>query len=705
MSFPDESSHSEITLLQEPSPEEIANAAAVELVKRDADTATAWIEGQQWNEQWRVIDILYDSPRNFATFEGSQTQKAAVNRFILAQHVNSIHPKYMEGLFYDDQLFTTKAAPGTDEDVAKARASVIRTQLKEMNFEQEVNSGTFQILLHGTGIWKWGLEQVEEKYYEYQRADYPLQTQGLDGQTKEVPTTESSTYTEVEKKRVVIKAFFENKEIRGILVDPKLKWPDIRRAGYVIDKYYLTLAQLLALKVDESYDLPSEETLKQWIAEPKEPAAALGTQDSSQGSPSVAGQGVPDWEDTSDDPYLDCLMVLERWDNEKVITTLQNKTCIRNQENKYGCLPFYSANYYNRIRSFWGIGLGKIVGTDQRLQQGLENGGIALLQLLLDPPFVHNTEQFVLTQNVRLRKGGAIKVKGDVRTAIAPMEMPKLPLGELFAFLQRSQSNAEAADGVNELFTAGAMPGPGTGGRSSATRNATGVNAISGANASRLEGPLGLFCRQVFVPWVYQLDLLNRRFLMTTPEGHDQIKQILGKEMPDYKFDGLPFLDGKVEFDVLAGTHLAAKRIVAQAMPIMFSIFEQPQIQDQLAKYFGKTINLMELFSMFFESIGWPTNKRSLFMDAPAEVIQGLRQQEQQGKLQNELTMQQLRGQQASQLQAEKTQGGMARDLVKSATKAASEPKPGLEERATNQGEDYLLRNAFENSPETLGTQ
>jgi hypothetical protein len=684
----------QVTIENSPSPGEIEEAAAIELVKRDAESAQAWIEGQQWNEAWRQIDILYDSPRQFGTWEGSSVQKVAVNRFILCQHVNSIHPQFTDGLFYDDQYFVATPKPGTDNDIVRARAAVIRAQLKEMCFEDEVGLGTFQTILHGTGIYKWGLRKIEEKFYEYKRKGEPLSQTGPMGEKIEVQTEESSTFEEVPRTRVVLKPFFENREIRNLLVNPKCKVPNIRKAGWLVDKFYLTLADLMELAKDKNYDLPDEETLKKWIAEqPKELPSQMGNLDTTPGSPAIAGQGSPDWMDTSDDPYQDALMCLERWDDHKVITTINNKKVIQNRENPYGCLPYYSSNFYNRIRSFWGIGLGKIVGTDQRLQQGLENGGLGLLQLLLDPPFAINEEAYVPTQNVRFRKGGFVKVKGDVRAAIAPLEMPRAPIGELMAFLQNSASHAEAAGGASEMFSQGAMPGPGTAGRSSATRNATGAAGVISAQAGRLQGPVGRFCRQVFLPWIYQLDELNRRFIMTTPEGMQQIKDILGDELgKDFKFPEDKFLSGGVVFDVLAGSHIAAKKTMAQAMPLITQIFENPALQDQLADL-GYYVDVRELLMMWQESTGW-RNTRSLIKKMSKEQLAAHKEKTSQAsKTAQQSQILAQKGKQASDLQTQKTHEGIARDVVKEATKSA-----GSKDEIANsleQGEAGDLRRNF----------
>lgn len=701
MSIPNESVDHEITLEDTPTPEEIADQAALELVKTDAQAAQSWIEGQQWNEQWRMIDILYDSPRQFSTWEGSTTQKAAVNRFILCQHVNAIYPQMVEGLFYDDQYFLGTPRPGTDNDVVRARTAVIREQLEDMNFRQEVDLGMFQMVLHGTGIWKWGLRQVEESYSEFKAMAQPLTSTGPLGVPIEVTTKESTTYTEERKTRQVYRPFLENREIRNVLVDPRLKLPNIQSAKFVIDKYYVTLGEVLEMAKDPAYILPSDETIKEWFTAPKEQPAVLGNLGTDAGSPTLAGQGAPDWEETSEDPYQQSLLVLERWDKDKVITTLNEKAVIQNRANPYGTLPFYSANYQNRIRSFWGIGLGKIVGTDQRIQQGIENAGLGLLQLLTDPPFVISEDSYVPTQNVRFRKGGFIKVKGSVKDAITPLQMPNLPIGEIFAFMQNSEAKAEAASGANELFTQGAMPGPGTGGKTSATRNATGVNAITGANAARIQAPVERFVNQVFIPWIYQLDELNKRFIMTTPEGMEQIKTILGDTLgPDFTFQPGEFLNGRVEFDCLAGAQLQSKAKMAQALPLITQIFDNPAIQSQLNTINEEYVDVGELLKMWMETTGW-RNTRNLIKPMTAEMKQ--RQQANNAsaqKTQAAMAMENQKFQHSSELLHQKGEQGIARDAVKQGLTTGSEPQE--EEKSPlgtslTQGTTHDLRSDFEN--------
>jgi len=309
------------------------------------------------------------------------------------------------------------------------------------------------------------------------------------------------------------------------------------------------------------------------------------------------------------------------------------------------------------------------------------------LQLILDPPFAISDDANVPSQNVRFRKGGFIKIKGDVRAGIAPLEMPRLPLGELMTFLQNSESKAEAASGANELFSQGAMPGPGTGGRSSATRNATGAAGVIGAQAGRMQGPLEHFINQVFVPWVYQIDLLNRRFIMTTPDGSQMIRDILNDELgKEFKFDEAGFLDGRVRFGVKAGAHLASRKLAAQMLPVITQIFDNPQIQQQLNQVNEEYVDIKELLLLWLETIGLH-NRKSLIKKMTPEMMQNQKAQGEQAKMQAQAQMEQLKQQGKSQLQTQKTQEGITRDVIN---------------RSLDQGGDYLLRREFEQAPDQL---
>lgn len=659
-----------IELEKERTPAEIAEDDALALVVQDAANAEAWVEGQQWTERWEEIDILYDSPRIYRTWEQSTVMQPNVQRYIVSRHVNSIHPAMMQGLFSDNPPFVGLARPGTEPDAVRGRCAVITYQLEDMEFRTEVANGVFQDILHGTGIWKWGMKWEEVPDLKFIRKQQPLKTTGPMGEDITVNSDESDEFEEDLKTKRVLKPFFEHRELRSILVDASLRHADIRKAKFVIDKDFVTLADLLEMKKDPQWDLPAEETMRSWFETPKEEPQTLGTLDNiGGGAPSIAGQGQSGDKETTEDPSLQGLPRYERWDKYKVITTINDKKVIQNKKNPYGVLPFFSCNWFNRIRAFYGLGVGKIVSQDQRLSQGLTNSGLAFLQLLLDPPFAVDDDSNVATQNQRFRKGGFIKVKtkdGNVRNAIVPLEMPKLPLGELMTFLGNSESESEAADGANSLVMQGSVPSGS--GKSSITRTGTGVNAFQGANSTRLQGPLDRFLDQVFIPWLYQLDELNTRFLPMS-----QVRDILGDELGDtFKLDEQSFKTGRMKFTALAATRMAATRIMQQSLPLITNVFSQPALQEALSQQ-NMYFDWLEISKIWLQSNGYPS-ATSIIKPMTAEM----KQQRQASnpaaqKAQADAMKDDRKEESASRLLTQKNEEGMARDAVKTALQHGSD--------------------------------
>src|SRR5277367_2131086 len=105
--------------------------AALKLVNTDSMIAEQFISDKQWALNWREADILYQSPRSTATFEGTTVTRANVTRFTVATHVNSIVPELMNGLFYEDKPFVLLPKPGTTQQTVREKTAVL-----EWAFEQ-----------------------------------------------------------------------------------------------------------------------------------------------------------------------------------------------------------------------------------------------------------------------------------------------------------------------------------------------------------------------------------------------------------------------------------------------------------------------------------------------------------------------------------------------------------------------------------------
>jgi hypothetical protein len=244
----------------------------------------------------------------------------------------------------------------------------------------------------------------------------------------------------VRTERLVSHPYFENCDIRTVLVDPGTRVPDIREAKFVIHEFPVTYRDIIKWK-DEvyyneknepiyRYNLPDESTIRSWFETPaaadQSQAIAGQNMTSGQNNTQFVQHAAPLFAKTTDDPLNEPLLIQERWDRDKIITVLAGQRVIRNEPNMFGCIPFYSVNWWMIQDCFWGIGLGTALGGEQRLQQGFINAVADIGTLSANQPIVRSRGANINTQQVRARLGGFIDVDGDATKALHPLDLPKI---------------------------------------------------------------------------------------------------------------------------------------------------------------------------------------------------------------------------------------------------------------------------------------
>jgi len=174
-------------------------------------------------------------------------------------------------------------------------------------------------------------------------------------------------------------------------------------------------------------------------------------------------------------------------------------------------------------------------------------------------------------------------------------------------------------------------------------RSATGAGAVIQANASRLDGPDGRFIRQIFIPWLYQMDKLNNRLLPTSV-----LRDVLGEQMGQtWKGDHIKFRNAKLEFEVLAGAHLGPKKEMAQLLPIMIQLLNNPTFVQNM-NMMGYKFDGVAIFKAMSDLGGWKYSQ---------QFIIPMTDQEKQMQMANSpAVMQQRNAQNAQALEAQKFQ-------------------------------------------------
>jgi hypothetical protein len=598
------------------SPAEVSDDVALKLVRRDAEFTRAWIESRYFNIRWIEIDLLYQSPPTLRVWEGTSMPKANIAKFTVATHVNAIASKLIGGLFYEETPYKMETHSSISSNTGRAIEEIESYQLNEMNFKQEVKYGFFSCLLNGTGIWKWGWKDYHKTEWEFELLKEPkVWIDPRTSEAQEVEDEDSDKYKMIRHDVLCSHPYFENCDIRTVLVDPGCRVPDVREGKFVIHEFPVTFKDLIRWKdevyyndKDEPiyrYNLPEESEIRKWFEgeEALDESRAIAGQNltTGQNNTQFVQHAAPLFTKTTEDPLDEPLLIQERWDNDKVITVLAGQRVIRNEPNPFGCIPFYSVNWWMIQDCFWGLGLGTALGGEQRLQQGFINAVADIGTLAANQPMVRSRSANVNTQQVRARLGGFIDVDGKANEALHPLDIPKIQ-GELFQVVAASEARTETISGANDMLTMGASRSSGRG--SSLGRTATGAGGMMQAAQDRIGGLVEDFNRQVFQPWLWQIYDLNRMFLH--PSVYKRIlNQNLSKELQASFRDYMMGRKGIKKFNILAGSHLAARQQMAQSMPLIMQYFSNPALAGQVADINGDYIDFSELLHMLTDVSGW----------------------------------------------------------------------------------------------------
>ena len=589
-----------VTLDKETGTWEFDDRAAVKLVLDDTATADNYLNINQWAAGWTLADTLYQSPAAGSAFDGGNIGQANVPKFIVSNHISSIVPKLMGGIFYEDPPFTLRPLPGTSQEIVRAKTALFSAQLGEMKFEEEAERALDQMALLGTCVMKWGYLEFKKKQKKYiRKAPQIVETSPLDQKPTLIDTPDSDEVVIQYIEKLYSRPWIKYCDLRSILIDPGTRVGDIRNAKWVVYRDYANYADLDTLRGVEGYDIPDEYILRDFFLHGVSSGGdniALTIPEAMRG---YIQHAVPRNYKTSANPLEHSMEILERWDHDRVIVVLSfngHNILIRNEANPYGKLPFFSANWRNIPDAFYGQGLGLLIGSEQLVEQGVTNLALDLLAYGLQPTAVRKKGFNTLTQNTRWGQGKIIDVDEDVDKAFKFLQMPPVP-GEAWQFIQQAQASAASTSGANEQVVQGAGA---AGIRTTGMRSGTGAAAVVQANASRLDGPDGRFIRQIFIPWLYQMDELNNDLLPTSV-----LRQTLGEELGEtFKVDHIEYRNAKIEYEVLAGAHLGAKKEMAQALPLIMQLLNNPTFVQNVTDG-GYMFDGIAIFKAFVDAAGW----------------------------------------------------------------------------------------------------
>lgn len=592
--------------------------AVLSIVVQDYNTAAQWLNDRLWVMHWRETDTLYQSPRTQAIFEGSSVTRSNVSRFNVAKSVNSLAPGISNAIFSDPTPFDVIPRPRTHADSARAWKALLSIALKLCDFKPELNYGIEGMVNQGTVIFKIGWEEYTEKEIRYERKKAPDKVQmPLGGDPILVFTKETDDFERVEKDVVKKKPIFEKCELGTVFPNPKWASPNqMWKAGWVVHEFYLNYDDLKKLRQNPDYDIPDDETLRYIFTRDEEQTEPTNIVAVTLNSNPAVHHAAREDQESSEDPLQKPMQVLEWWSEFEVRAVLQQKVVIRNQKHNLKRIPYLSANFWNVENAGLGMGVGRIAGSDQRVDQGVTNAALDIVAFSVQPEYAIARGANVPTQDQRRRLGGIRLVDGnDATKAVALVPQPIVP-PDAWRVLQQSNMTADATTGSDQAAVQGVLPQRG----SSVGRSGTGAGMLQAASQGRLQSPIERVVDGVLIPFLeFLFDIIPQE--MTVAE----IRALLADYAEPILIDFYDFLNADVEFDMLAGARLAARARMAQALPFLLEIFGNQALVQQLSQV-GWKVNVLEVTNMVMDVSGWP-NRRDLIVKMTDEEKQAMQQQ------------------------------------------------------------------------------
>ena len=586
--------------------------AVLSIVVQDFNRSNTWLNDRRWPLMWTETDLLYQSPRSLSVFEGSAVTRANVSRFTVAQQTNSIAPAISGAIFSDPTPFEIRPRPSVKQDTARAWKELIAELIDEIHMKQEASYGIQGMVNQGTVIFMGGWESVTRVESRYQRKKAPAQVSMPIGDPMTVFTKQSDEFEVVDVEITKNRPIFEKCELGTVFVDPTWNSPNqIWKARYIIRRRWINYDDLTKLRDNPSYDIPSDEVLR-FIFRPdstEQTQGIDGAEEAMLSNSSIHHAARQDL-DYSEDPLLQPMEILEWWSETDVRVVLQQKVVLRNGPHRMPDKPFFAANYWDIENAGYGMGVGRIAGADQRVEQGMINAILDILAFAVNPEYTILRGANVPTQDQRRRLGGIRVVDGpDAQRAISLVQQPQVP-PDAWRAIQAAISSSEGATGADTASVQGSLPSRG----SSIGRSGTGAGMISAASSGRLQSPVERFIDGVFIPYLKFLWAMVKEFMPIS-----EIRAILGDRAQDLVVDFGDFMDAPVKFDTLAGTRLAARNRMAQALPFLLEVLGNQALVQQLGQT-GWKVNALELVNMVLDMSEWKNQKDLIVQMTPQEA-------------------------------------------------------------------------------------
>ena len=672
--------------------------AVAELVWRNYQNSKTYLEQSSWLLDWQAVDYYYQNQNNDRWMRPADGRPVRIARYIIAKNTMTMDNQVHRGIWGNQKPFALQPEGGTSELLMEAWTQLLWTLMKRAKTEYNFGLAGEQSRLFGTGILQAGWEErTVVKKRRKRKTPEPTATLPIGGEQS--IATEQSDDFKIEKEEVKeCWPFLNFRRLGFTFFDENWSTPNApeESASYVIDCDFVDFQDLQQLRALDCYkQIPDDETLiNYFIQNPMTGTAAPSTvaEGLADSQSSLAMHAAGEWKNRGVNPFETKLMLLTMWTGERAQAILcydGRKLTIRNDEHDMvDHALHYTFNWWNVPNSGYGMGIGKLNMDDQRMETGVLNEVLKMIGMWFNTPLLIRRGENPPTQNIVAGLGTFMQVDpgpdGDVRKAATYLEKPQIP-AEAWKLMDMALHGGEDLVGANSTTVQGNLGGPG----SSAMRTATGVNRVGGKADESVAKPV-LYESWALERWVYFLiDMVRLKMPL------EEIRQILRKKYSDAiikSIDFDAFLNAEFTVDVLAGQRMMAKQAIQQLIPFILQILQQPQIQN-FYNQIGMVLDYQALFGILIRMSELDGNIDNIFRAmTPKERVMFKQNNPGAQKVQGQLAVEQVRGQNKLQETQAKGQVDMTTKLATIAAEHAAGSVPleraeGLLERKTDEHE------------------
>lgn len=502
------------------------------------------------DRRWSTHDSLYFGYVPPRVWDGSNVARASFTRPIVYEQVETALPAITNAIFgVGAEWFQVDAEPGTDPkeaiDIKNSIAYVLEHPKDDYgsNSIAELRLAIKNTLLYGNG-------------------GVSIEWNGL-------------------LNRPVV----EWVDIRDFYIDPGLQTPDVNESSSIIRRKFLTIDEILKLKEDKRFNIPSKEIL--WYMAKNVPQNFADQTKRVQ----EALRGVyysPGFSDFLPNPADRKVEVLIYYSKSRIIWVFNKEWVAYNGPNPYGFIPFAFAPYSIVPSRFYAQSIADVQENNQRYTEALMNAHYDELTLLIHPPRVQKRNTLLTPAQQKWRPGAVFSA--DNKDDISLLQVNNSTVN-VFDDVQMLQMWADKLTGINSM-AGGGIPAP-----SNANRTLGGLQMQSSGSGSRISDTIYNIELYLIVPTLYKIKKLL--------EFHTRPGEILPAINPDGNSYSIAAtnIQKKVQFRMLASTRMVTKDKLMQIFPFWMQAISQGGLMDGL-KQTGQTIDFQELFRMLQDATG-----------------------------------------------------------------------------------------------------